>query len=181
MDIGSRIKYIRKQQNRTQDEVALLCGFTKSLLSKIENGKTMPPVATLMKIAEALGIRVSDLLEEHTRQGTIFNPFDESRDTTRWIKTDRGYSFYAFASERREKAMQPYLIRAKKSEIRTHAFSHSGEEFIYMLSGIMKYRVGKIEYTLHPGDGIYFNSMEDHILIPQSDTVEYMAMFTERK
>jgi len=180
MDIGSRIKYIRKQQNRTQDEVALQCGFTKSLLSKIENGKTTPPVATLMKIAESLGIKVSDLLEEHPRQGTIFNPTDQSREADKWIKTDKGYSFFAFASERRDKAMQPYLIRANKNEIKSHAFSHNGEEFIYMLSGVMKYKIGKVEYTLHPGDSIYFNSLEDHILIPQSDTVEYLATFTDK-
>lgn len=180
MDIGSRIKYIRKQQNRTQDEIALACGFTNSLLSKIENGKTMPPVATLMKIAEALGIKVSDLLEENPRQGTIFNPADQSRDAARWIRTDKGYSFYAFASERRDKAFQPYLIFARKGEVKAHSFSHSGEEFIYMLSGIMKYKVGKVEYTLHPGDSIYFNSLDDHNLVPQSDTVEYLAFFTDK-
>ncbi|MFB9275670.1 helix-turn-helix domain-containing protein [Cohnella cellulosilytica] len=179
MDIGSRIKLIRKQQNRTQDEIALQCGFTKSLLSKIENGKTMPPVATLMKISEALGIRVSDLLEEQPRPGTIFNTADQTRDPNRWVKTDKGYSFYAYASERRDKAMQPYLFRARKDEVKAHSLSHRGEEFIYMLSGIMKYRIGQVEYTLHPGDGIYFNSLEDHMLIPQTDTVEYLALFAD--
>lgn len=55
MVLGHVIRRIRKQQMRTLDEVASACGFTKSLLSKIEKGHTSPPVATLTKIAKHLG------------------------------------------------------------------------------------------------------------------------------
>ncbi|KQO04497.1 MULTISPECIES: XRE family transcriptional regulator [unclassified Paenibacillus] len=180
MSLGKRIRLIRMEQKRTQEEIAKQCGFTKSLLSKIENDLSAPPVATLMKIAGALGVRVSDLIEEQSANATVFNSSLQYSDKDSWLRTDRGYSFYAFASERRDKLVQPYLITARKGEVKPHGFSHEGEEFIYMISGEMTYKVGATEYSLHPGDTLYFNSLEEHLLCPVSDEVTYMAIFTQK-
>ena len=57
--IGRHIRKLRKLQHRTLQDVADNCGFTKSLLSKIEGGKVVPPVATLIKIASALHTNIS--------------------------------------------------------------------------------------------------------------------------
>ncbi|MFS0722543.1 helix-turn-helix domain-containing protein [Paenibacillus sp. 1P07SE] len=180
MSIGSRIRLIRKEQKRTQEEIADSCGFTKSLLSKIENDQSTPPVSTLVKIATALGVRVSDLIEEESKQTTVYNTSEHYRDRSKWIKTSKGYSFFAFASERRDKLIQPYLITARKGEVRQHGFTHEGEEFIYMLEGEMNYKVGPTQYTLYPGDSIYFNSLEEHLLYPITDEVTYIAIFTQK-
>lgn len=176
--LGRQIRYIRKQQNRTLDEIASLCGFSKSLLSKIENGVTTPPIATLMKIAETLGVTVSDLLEENKEIGTIYTQAATYKNTEKLIKTEKGYSFYAFAAARQDKIMQPYYFVAKKNEVYNHVLSHSGEEFVFVLEGVMKYKVGDMEYTLGPGDSIYFTSLEEHTLTPISDEVKYMAIFS---
>lgn len=178
-DLGKRIKFLRKQQNRTQDEVAEQCGFTKSLLSKIENGVSTPPVSTLIKIANSLGVNVSDLLDDRQNQSSSFISEQTSNDRANWVSTNKGYSFFAYASNFGNKSMQPYLFEAKKGEVKPHTFSHEGEEFILMLEGTMRYSVGNIQYTLTPGDSIYFNSLEDHMLSPISDTVKYVAVFSQ--
>src|SRR5690606_11051776 len=95
------------------------------------------------------------------------------------IPTDKGYSFYTFAPEFKEKVMQPFLFIAKKNEIKQHVFSHEGHEFVYMLEGEMKYKVGSMEYTLKPGDSIYFNSLEEHTLTPLTEEVKYLAVFAD--
>jgi len=59
LNIGTHIRRLRLQQRRTQQEIASVCGFTKSLLSKIESNTVTPPVATLVKIARSLGTSVS--------------------------------------------------------------------------------------------------------------------------
>ncbi|NOU68878.1 helix-turn-helix domain-containing protein [Paenibacillus sp. LMG 31461] len=177
--LGKRIRVIRKEQRRTQEEIAKVCGFTKSLLSKIESGQTMPAVATLMKIANALGVKVSDLLDEEAPNETVWTCANQYQDETKWIQTDKGYSFFAFAIGRRNKIMQPYLFIAKQGEVKKHLFSHEGEEFIYVLSGSMRYKVGNTDYVMNEGDGIYFNSMEEHTVTPISEQVKYLAVFTE--
>ena len=60
--IGSRIKEIRTANQVTQQELAALCDFEKSNMSRIEKGKSNFTVGTLLKIATALNVHVSDLI-----------------------------------------------------------------------------------------------------------------------
>ncbi|MBW5448440.1 helix-turn-helix domain-containing protein [Cohnella sp. CFH 77786] len=178
MDLGSKIRKLRKEQNRSLAEIADICGFTKSLMSKIENGKTMPPISTLIKIADALGTKVSILLDDQQRTGTIHTTMETTE--SKRVKTDKGYSFFAFAVERSEKLMQPYLFVSRKEENdNRRTFSHNGEEFIYILEGRVRYQVGNVEYSLGPGDSLYFDSVEKHTLSPITDEVKYIAVFTQ--
>ncbi|MBI4979028.1 MAG: helix-turn-helix domain-containing protein [Spirochaetes bacterium] len=179
MMIGHAIRRIRKQQMRTLDEIAAVCGFTKSLLSKIEKGHTSPPVATLTKIAKALGVSVAALMGDDGQASTIATPA-ASITSASYIATDKGYSFFTYAAGRNKKLMQPYLFTAKKGKVKPQALSHAGEEFIYMLEGTMKYRVGATEYTLTPGDSLYFDANEEHEITPVSAAVKYLAVFTEQ-
>ncbi|PLS08417.1 helix-turn-helix domain-containing protein [Neobacillus cucumis] len=179
MNLGQKIRKLRKEQNRNLSDIADACGFSKSLLSKIENGKTVPPIATLVKIAETLGTKVSALLDDHDESGTIFTTKETSMDHL--VKTEKGYSFFAFAVERQDKLMQPYLFVAKKGETTKTPLSHTGEEYIYVLDGVMKYIVGNNQFTLSTGDSIYFDSLEEHRLEPITDEVRYLAIFTQSK
>jgi transcriptional regulator with XRE-family HTH domain len=176
--IGQRIRKMRRQQSRTLDEIAAACGFTKSLLSKIENGRTVPPVATLTKIARAFGVGVAKLVDEGDQTGTVFQA-GKSVDA-RLVTTDKGYAFFAFATSRGANAMQPYLFTARRGRVKPHALTHAGEEFVYILSGSMRYRVGPAEYTLVPGDSLYFDAEEDHEMKPITSTVRYLGIFAER-
>ena len=63
LGVGDRIKILRINQKRTMQEVADSCGLSKSMISKIENNKTIPSVATLVKIAQTLGTNISNLFE----------------------------------------------------------------------------------------------------------------------
>ena len=177
--IGRRIRSLRISQKRTLQEIADLCGFTRGLLSKIETGKTAPPIATLAKIASALGVKVAALLEENTRSNrTVFVPAALAHPGQA-IATSKGYSFVPLASSRIDKTMQPYLFRAHKEALDTQPMTHLGEEFIYILDGQMSYRVGSVEYTMGPGDSLYFDSTEEHLMKPITETVTYLAVFTQ--
>ena len=178
MNLGSRIRKLRRQQHRTLQDVAAICGFTGSLLSKIENGRTVPPVSTLLKIAEALGVRVSSLLDEKADHGTIYHRMAE--EEAAMVTTSKGYAFVAFAQERPDKAFQPFLFTARRDQVSGQPLSHYGEEFVYMLEGEMRYRVGTVEYILGPGDSLYFDSESEHDLTPISAEVRYLAVFSER-
>ena len=54
--IGVLIQEARKQQNLTQEELALRCGTTKNYISRIENNASDIRLSTLMRIIrEGLG------------------------------------------------------------------------------------------------------------------------------
>lgn len=133
IQLGDRIKFLRLTQNRTLQEIADCCDLSRSMISKIENNKTVPSVATLVKIAGSLGTNISNLLEQDDSVNAIFASHRKSLDGL--TITDKGYSIFPFASEYHKKKMQPFLFTARRDEVKAHSVSHEGEEFIYVVRG----------------------------------------------
>lgn len=177
--IHTRIRILRKQQQRTLKEIAERCGFTISLLSKIESGKTSPPVATLTKIAAALGVSLGDLINDGHEENTVITTARKLSKSS-LTKTDKGYGFHLLAVDRSTKSMQPILFVAERGKVVPSPMTHRGEEFVYVLEGRMSYRVGDTTYTLGPGDSLYFNAEEEHDLEPLTASTKYLAVFSER-
>lgn len=175
LNIGDRIKMLRVTQKRTMQEIAEASDLSKSMISKIENNKTVPSVAALVKIAKALGTNISSLLEQDGWVNAIITTRQKAQENL--TTTDKGYSIYPYASEYHEKKMQPFLFVAKKAEVIPHELSHEGEEFIYVIKGQMKMQVGETEYLLKSGDSLYFNSVQKHGIMPVSDEVMYLDIF----
>jgi transcriptional regulator with XRE-family HTH domain len=175
IEIGIHIKKVRLQQKRSQKELADACGFTKSHLSKIESGKVVPSLGALDKIAEALRTRVSILLGEDSHEEIVYN--SSTQALTEMIETAKGYSIFPFAVEYHEKKMQPFLFITEKAKHVPHTTCHESEEFIYVLEGEMILKIGKKEYNLKAGDGLYFNARYEHQTIPLTDSVKVLNLF----
>ncbi len=175
LNIGDRIKMLRITQKRTMQEIAEASDLSKSMISKIENNKTVPSVAALVKIAKSLGTNISNLLEQDDWLNAIITTGQKAKENL--TTTEKGYSIYPYASEYHEKKMQPFLFVAKKGEVIPHELSHEGEEFIYVIKGQMKMQVGEVSYLLNSGDSLYFNSVQKHGIMPVSDEVMYLDIF----
>lgn len=176
--LGERLRRIRRQQGRTLEEIAQRCGCTRSLLSKIETGKSSPPIATLTRIAQALGVAMSELLTTESTAAVTYIPADPRG--TELTATDKGYRFRLLAGDAAGGRMQAYLFTARKGEVRAGALHHPGEEFVHVLSGTMRYRVGQREFRLQAGDSLHFDAAQDHDLEPISAEVRYLAVFVGR-
>lgn len=57
--VGNRIKELRKRNNLTQEELALLCGLDRTYINSVENGKRNISIVNLEKISIALNTRLS--------------------------------------------------------------------------------------------------------------------------
>jgi transcriptional regulator with XRE-family HTH domain len=62
-ELGKRIKTIRKEKGIKQVELAYSCDIEKQNMQRIEAGNTNPTVLMLRRIAENLGISLSELLD----------------------------------------------------------------------------------------------------------------------
>jgi len=175
LEVGDRIRVIRMSQKRTLQEVADACGLSKSMISKIENNRTIPSVATLVKIAQTLGTNISNLLEQNAGSKAILTTQKQAED--KLVSTEKGYLIFPYASEFHEKKMQPFLFVARKGEVIPHLLSHEGEEFIFIVEGTLKMQVGETEYLMNKGDSLYFNSLQKHGIMPVTDEVTYLDVF----
>ncbi|MDZ4796382.1 MAG: helix-turn-helix domain-containing protein [Bacteroidota bacterium] len=77
MNIGENIKRIRTAKNLSQKEVVTAAKLDTAQYSRIETGKTDPSVSTLVKIAKALGVTLSELFAA-TNELKEINSLDKS-------------------------------------------------------------------------------------------------------
>ena len=71
--------------------------------------------------------------------------------------------FYSLAAHKRDRHMEPFLINIHPGQGKAPVLSsHEGEEFIYVLSGVVEIHYGKESYHLNEGDSIYYDSIVPH-------------------
>ena len=61
-----------------------------------------------------------------------------------------------------EIAVEPYLITLRKNAVPYTNFRHAGVEFIYMLSGKVRYLHSDRSYLMEPGDALFFDAAARH-------------------
>ena len=67
LGIGPKIRALRTERGLTLRELSERSGLSKPLLSQVENGRVVPPVATLLRISRALGATISYFFQEEER------------------------------------------------------------------------------------------------------------------
>lgn len=73
MSIGKNIKRIRKEQKLTQKELAEKSGISEISIRQYENDKRNPKIEQVDKIAKALNVYISEIMNDYT--------FDEYKKT----------------------------------------------------------------------------------------------------
>jgi transcriptional regulator with XRE-family HTH domain len=61
--IGLKIRKLREEKNVSQQDLAAICNFEKSNMSRIEAGKTNLTIWTLIKIAQSLQVKLIDIVD----------------------------------------------------------------------------------------------------------------------
>ena len=69
IDVGMRLRAVRKARRRTLRDVASAADITEGFLSQVERGKSNASVAVLRRIAVILGVTIGDLFQEISDQG----------------------------------------------------------------------------------------------------------------
>ncbi|MCS6766095.1 MAG: helix-turn-helix domain-containing protein [Candidatus Protistobacter heckmanni] len=167
--LSRRVAELRAARELTLERLAEITGFTKGYLSKIENGKAVPPIGTLVNIATALGTDVSDLLDAETsaeRNDDICVVRSWQREPVLRGGSSFGYDYVALAHKKHSKRMEPFVMVFPSQIDRDVRFEHEGEEFMFILDGEVEFEVtieGRAKtWVLSRGDSVYFNSKLPH-------------------
>lgn len=161
-DIGSRIRFMRLQRRMTLDQLAALTGLTKSYLSKVERGLSVPSISTALKVAGSFKLSVGQLVGEEPTPSAISVTRERDRKSFMRGGSHAGYDYEAIAAAKPFKSMEPFIMRPPLAFQDNRMFQHSGEEFIYVLSGVMEIQFPKRKVTLRAGDAIYFEAHIPH-------------------
>lgn len=165
-DLGKRLRRHRLAAGLTLEKLAGLTGFNKGYLSRIENGKKVPPIATLARLVGPLGIEVASLLSERggrksTWRGVSVVRHDEKRPTIMGGSAF-GYDYFALSDAGDSQVLQAFLFTFPEAIDKYVFFQHEGEELLHVLTGKIEWQVGMHKYELGPGDTVHFDARMPH-------------------
>ena len=171
VNLGLRVRDLRKARGWTLEQAAAQAGLARSTLSKIENGQMSPTYEALKKLAEGLAISVPQL----------FTPPKRLQVSGRMTVTKSGegqghatatYEHELLAGPLTRKQMLPYRtqIRARKFEEFDGWVRHDGEEFLYVLTGVVRlFTEFYAPVDLRRGDSAYYDASMGHNVISLSE------------
>jgi transcriptional regulator with XRE-family HTH domain len=171
LDLGSRVRDLRKARNWTLEQAAQQAGLARSTLSKIENGQMSPTYDALKKLAVGLDISVPQL----------FTPPVKDQINGRMVITKNGqgtahatttYEHELLADGLTKKQMLPYRarVRARLIDEFDGWVRHDGEEFLYVLTGVIRLYTEFYEpIEMRRGDTAYYDASMGHNVVSLSD------------
>jgi len=155
--LGQKLKSIRLTNHISLRELAKLTGLTRSFLSQIERGISLPSITSLEKIARGLNTELSYFFKEDFPKD--FSLFRRKRER-KFLTKDSKTSCEVLVSDILDIAMVPLLFTLKrKAKIGEDLLWHyRKEKFMLTLKGKIELACGKVDkrkFILEEGDSIY--------------------------
>lgn len=166
LQLGSRIRTLRQARQLTLRDVAERSGVTESFLSQVERDVTSPSIATVQRIAHALGLTIAQLFAEEPVTGRVVR-----REARRRIDYPGLKAVDEFLTADTNGRLQVILSTIEPGggtgeEPYTH---DSDEEVVLILSGVLDLWVGDEHYVLREGDAITYPSRLPHWNVNRGD------------
>ncbi len=165
--LGSLLKGLRSREGWTLKQMSEKSGIPVSTLSKIEHDRLSLTYDKLQELSRRLGMRMSELFaegnEDTAQSVTARRSIGDIEHSVR-VKTPN-YDYHYLCTELRRKRMVPVIskIRAHSAKEFGDLVRHTGEEFIYVLSGTVVVRTEFYDaVSLTPGQCIYIDSTMGH-------------------
>lgn len=176
--IGKRIKSIRHSKGLKLTELADFAGVSKGLLSKIENGRTVPSLPVLLSIIKAL-----EMLPEDFFQNLHYEPprryIHKSANDLKLIQKEEeavGFNYHFIL----EQAYEKFTVEAVVLEILPNSHrekvSVDAYEFKYVLEGEIDYQIADEIIPLKTGDTLLYDGRIPHVPHNRTNQVAKMLV-----
>ncbi|MDR0749213.1 MAG: XRE family transcriptional regulator [Tannerellaceae bacterium] len=182
--IGAKIKSIRESKQLSLADIAERSGLGIEQVERIENNVDFPSLAPLIKIARVLGVRLGTFLDDQSELGPVVCRKKDSNEgnsisfSNNAAVSHKHMEYHSLSQDKSGRHMEPFLIDIAPSENADFTLStHEGEEFIYVLEGIVEINYGKNTYLLDEGDSIYYDSIvAHHVHAPKGSAAKILGV-----
>ncbi|MGR1582346.1 helix-turn-helix domain-containing protein [Thalassobius sp. S69A] len=171
LNLATRVRELRKGRGMTLEQAAQQAGLARSTLSKIENGQMSPTYEALKKLATGLEISVPQLFTPPVRE-QVNGRMAVTRAGEGAAHATATYEHDLLASALTKKQMLPYRarVRARSMEEFDGWVRHDGEEFLYVLTGVIRLYTEFYEpLEMRRGDSAYYDATMGHNVVSLSD------------
>ncbi|MFZ0999817.1 MAG: cupin domain-containing protein [Candidatus Sulfotelmatobacter sp.] len=154
--VGAHLRQLRAKRRLSLAQVAKAVDISVGFLSALERSQMSGSVGTLRKLARFYKTNILDF-------------FDATGTSSRQVQPEQRKVLAAGPGVRMEllawgntAVMEPHLFRVAPEAGSGESYTHEGEEFLYVLRGVLAITLEKKEYRLKKGDSFYFESATPH-------------------
>ncbi len=160
-DLGQQIRTVRQSQQLTLETIAQRSGISIGALSQVERGKGNPAFFTLLKIAHALEVPLTSLLQLETRGSPVVRSRKRRPLAPHFFEAPEVKSELLTPDLDRQLQICRYVLPPGATTEST-PFVHRGEEFITVVKGECVVGLEDVEYELGAGDSIAYAATTPH-------------------
>jgi len=162
VNLGEKVRTLRKKIGMTQKELAEQVGLTPSFISQLEKNLISPSLDSLLKLSEKLNTQPIYFLvegESGPLQKMVIKP-GERQDIQLPALKGVDIKLQLLVSDALNRRMEPYLLTMKEgTAIDGHFYGHKGDEFAYVIEGELEVEIQDEKQLLRQGDSLYIGSI----------------------
>jgi transcriptional regulator with XRE-family HTH domain len=157
-NVGQRIKEIRMAKGLALRTLAEQCDLSANAISLIERGENSPTVSSLHKLSLALDVPVTDFFVSKSALSAVHVKKGQG------MKYENvGLALESLGTGLPNQQLEPFLLSIEPgSGTVDDPITHSGQEFVYCLTGEIEYCVEDQAYRLTPGDSLLLEATRPH-------------------
>jgi transcriptional regulator with XRE-family HTH domain len=163
--IADKLRTLRLRRSMGLAQLAEHSGFSPAMLSRLENGRLVPTLPTLTRIALVFGVGLdyffTDPRKRHVvaisrREERKVFPSDPKSSSVSWSFESLDFR----ANERKLNGFLAHFHSLLQEKVTPHY--HPGVELLYLIEGKLEMTIGVETFQISAGDSIYFDSMQKH-------------------
>ena len=164
-DIGPKLRQLRLRKKIALVDLGKHTGLSASMLSQLENGKLVPTLPTLARIAMVFDVGLEHFFSDKRARRTfaIVRAAERLRFPELPDSPVPGFFFEVLAFGATDKSIGAYLAEFPPRELEAaRPHQHEGTEFVHVLQGVLGINYQSEEAVLSAGDSVYFDASEVH-------------------
>lgn len=163
-EVGAKLRRLRLRKKLGLKELGNHTGLSASMLSQLENGRMVPTLQTLARIAMVFDVGLEHFFERTAKPGVaVVRSSERMRFPESMDAVSPAYFFECLNFAADGKAFQAYLAEFPRRTPRYDpGHVHESTEFVHVVEGELMLRVGGEELTLASGDSAHFDGSEPH-------------------
>jgi transcriptional regulator with XRE-family HTH domain len=162
--LGSRVKNLRTQRGWSLEALAGASGVSRSMLSQIEREQANPTLAVTLRIAQAFGMTLGDLLEMPSATSSV--TVIRAEDHAYHYRSDKNCRIRTLSPLNLEKDVEFYEVQLQPGgALRSAPHFEGTREFLTVQKGQVRVESGEDSETLGPGDSANYRADVPHAII----------------
>ena len=176
--IGEKLRALRLKKSMGLVELSQHTGLSPALLSKLERGKLIPTLPTLMRIAQVFNKDLGFFFKADEQALFKVHRAENRVRLGEVGAKNPAYYFENLAYEVNERQIDPYWAEFVPQETPSEAHEHAGVEFLVVVTGKLELRYQERAVTLEPGDAVYFDASVPHRYRGAGKTATFAVVVT---